>query len=232
MEPAPARIFAGRLPAVFLSVLLLCAGWNLPVWGADETTQDAASDPEIRRLEERAKVMINAFEEERCRKRGMVRYHGTCMEEEERSALFELEIRHLESLLGDAISMYEIATPEDVGWAFHQAEQFADKVEQDEVIDERIEEKLLLLLGFIYKSSDRLANEMKREMQNPKGPGEMLAFLEKRERMNAFLNQVHIPLMRLLGKQMDAYVLWHGMKGLEKLLTNNSLREILIQIER
>ncbi len=72
MEPATARIFTGRLPAAFLSVLLLCAGWNLPAWGANETTQDAASDPEIRRLEERAKVMINAFEEERCRRGGMV----------------------------------------------------------------------------------------------------------------------------------------------------------------
>jgi len=71
MEAAPTRIFAGRLPAaVIISVFLLSAGWNLPAWGADETAQEAASDSEIRRLEERAKIMINAFEEERCRKRG------------------------------------------------------------------------------------------------------------------------------------------------------------------
>ncbi len=239
----------GLLP-VFIWVLFLFVGRSGAVWAADDAAEktgtlegegrseegrtgggEPAPNRDVERLKEKAGVMIGTFEEERCRKKEMVRYHGKCMETEERDALFELEIRHVESLLNDAIALYETATAEDVDWAFHQADEFADKFEADEVMDERIEEKLLLLLAFIHKAADRLTKSMKSEMNNAGTPEGTFVFLEKYGKTEAFLNQVCIPLMRLLGKQVDAYAVRHGRKELEKLLADNSLGDILSQLE-
>jgi len=239
----------GLLP-VFIWALFLFVGRSGAVWAADDAAEktgtlegedrseegrtgggEPAPNRDVERLKEKAGVMIGTFEEERCRKKEMVRYHGKCMKTEERDTLFELEIRHVESLLNDAIALYETATAEDIDWVFHRADQFAGKFEADEVMDERIEEKLLLLLAFTHKSADRLAKSMKSEMNNAGTPEGAFAFLERYGRTEAFLNQVCIPLMRLLGKQMDAYAVRHGRKKLEKLLANNSLGDILSQLE-
>lgn len=245
MDRHARKILSETPVAVFFWISIVFVGCFATAWGADEAVEGTAPREDsgrpgavqtreekdaqgrgTRKLKDKAQVMIDAFEKETCRNRDMLRYHGKCMREDERDALFELEIRHVESLLNDAIALYRNATPEDVGWVFHQAEQFLDKFEPDEIMDERIEEKLLLLLGFTYKPADRIAKQMKLEMADPAAAAGTLALLEQYSRTQGFLDQVHIPLMKLLGNRMDAYAVRHGTQKLEKLLVNNGLGEI------
>jgi len=188
-------------------------------------------DPAVRRLKDKAQIMIDAHEREICREKGLVRYHEQCMTIENRNKLFEMEIRHVEDLLGEAIKLYATTSLKDVDTVFHQAEEFAAKFETDEIMDERIEEKLLLILGFLYVPTDRIDREMKREMENPKATEQPIAFFERYTRMQAFVEQLHIPLMSLLGERMDAYVVRHGGEKFEKLMADNSLGSILDHLE-
>ncbi len=199
---------------------------------ADSPQSDKVlSGPEARMLKQQVREMIGSFQAGQCGKKGLVSYHGKCMEAEEKSALFELEIRHVEILLNQTREIYKATAPESVALAFHEAEEFVSRFEADRIIDDRMAEKLLLLLGFLYTPVDTLAKQMREELEDPEAPEDILVFLDRRERMNSFLEEVHIPLMRLLGKRIDAYIARHGKEKFDRLMADNSLADILKHLE-
>lgn len=170
IEAEPVEVFAAEPAEVFAAEPAEGTGEGRP--GFDGTSVD----PAVRRLKDKAQIMIDAYEKEKCREKGLIRYHEECMTIENRSKLFEMEIRHVEDLLGEAIKLYATTSLKDVDTVFHQAEEFATKFEADEIMDERIEEKLLLVLGFLYVPIDRISREMKQEMENPKATEQPIAF--------------------------------------------------------
>ncbi|MBI4832993.1 MAG: hypothetical protein HY801_15855 [Candidatus Lindowbacteria bacterium] len=111
---------------------------------------------------------------------------------------------------------------------FKQTEQFVKKFDADESVDEHIQEKTLLLLGFLYPPADRIAKEMKREIAELKDP---LEFPEKHRRLEAFSTEVYVPLMELLSKRVGAYVSRHGKEKLDKLFIDNDLTDLLQHLE-
>lgn len=167
-------------------------------------------------------------EEVESERTGLVKYHGKWMTVKEKNALFEVEIMHAQRLLDEASALYRTDSPEDIALLFKQTEQFVSNFEDGEVMDKRLEEKLLLLVGFLYVSADRSVAEMKLDLEKQT---ELIAFPEKHKRLEEFSREVHFPLMRLLASQMVAYVSRNGREKLDKLMVDNNLGDVLRRLK-
>jgi len=194
-------------------------------------TAGKTRESELKAVLEKAKVALESYESERCREKNLVRYHGKCMEFEERNALFELEVRHVETLLVEAIEIYNTASLQEVDWMFNKADQFMSKFHENEIMDRRIADKVLILLGFIYLSSERMSESLEIELEEMEKSEKLVDILEGRKKVEAFSLRVHVPLMDVFGKQIDAYISRYGRRSLATLMIDNSLTEVLNKLK-
>ena len=192
---------------------------------------DEAYDPAIEILRLRVDKMVDARPEEECLKRGKIRYHGKCMETSERDMLFEWEIRHVEALIGKAHTLYQGVSLDRIAMLFKETEEFVQKFESDTTMDRHMEEKMLLLLGFLYVPADELNQGMSRKLDEQAKENDPFVFLKEYGRMDGFSRQVYIPLMRLLGRKIDAYVIRHGREEFDRLMADNNLSYVLRELE-
>ena len=167
----------------------------------------------------------------KCEETGSVRYHGECMTAREKNSYVDSEIIHIQKLLDEAQAQYRTIPAERLALMFKQTEDFARKFEHDEPIDEHIEEKMILLLGFLYMPAERLAKEMKMRVEQKRLAGNPIAVLEEHDKAEAFSARVHVPIMTLFGERIRIYVSHHGRKQFEKLMFDNSLGDIVRLLE-
>jgi hypothetical protein len=159
-----------------------------------------------------------------CGEQGLVRYHGKCISPTEKAARIELEIIHAQKLVNEARNLYENASEYQVALLFDQTKQFLADFRSDDEVDEHLEEKILLLLGFLYLPADMLFKDMQRSVKDERNREN---FLADHERLEKFSAEVHTPLLRLLAQKMVAYAERHGEENLRRLLSDNHLRPLL-----
>jgi hypothetical protein len=200
---------------------------DLPDNGDKEEENKAASEPTDAEMRSMLEERIDFLAEERCKNLDMVRYHGRCMKAEQKLVRVEKELKHVENLLYEATMLYRTDSPEMVAWMFQRSEEFVGEFSADPVVDRQIAEKTLLLLGNIYLAATRLANEMKEGMKEPDKGEEPLTFLDAHAQRERFLVRVHSPVMKLFGKQIDAYVSLYGSRAFQELMTDNDLYDVL-----
>jgi hypothetical protein len=204
------------------------AGTRVSAQGTSSTdAEDANTTPGISALEKRVEDVVEAHGEEKCRRAGMVRYHGQCMAPEDRNILFETEIRHVESLLQEALTQYQTTDAQTLALSFREVEEFVATFQPREVMDERLAGKLILVLGYLYMPADRLIAELR----NTEKTGGLFEFLDRQERLAAFSEQVHIPLMQLFGERIDDYVARYGYERFARLMRDNGLADVLEEVE-
>ena len=204
---------------------------ELPDNGDKEGENKADSDFNADEMRIILKQIRESFEEEKCKNQGMVRYHGRCMKEKDKLARLEMELKHVENLLYEAILLYRTDSPEVVGWMFQRTEEFVDEFSKDPVMDRRIAEKVLLLLGYIYLSADRLANEMKVALKEQEKGEKSLSFLNEYAQMEFFSVHVHNPILELFGKQIDTYISLYGRGAFAKFMIDNNRQDILENLD-
>jgi hypothetical protein len=192
---------------------------------------EATNEVQEKKLERRTRRALGSYHDKVCAEVGLVRYHGKCIKPEERSFLFETEIRHVESLLNEAIRLYQIATPEEIAFSFNHADRFIDKFEFDEVIDERMAKKIILLLGYIFIPAEKWDRELRQTLQEKPVPTDPMAFLTQQKRMESFSRQVYVPLMTRLAEQMAEYESQYGKEDFRRFMRDNGLEDILADLE-
>ena len=231
--------------SMLLTIVFYCEGAELPGGTKDDEIRQEKTKPgarqeqstgamneyEARSLERQTRRALGSYHEKVCVEMGLVRYHGKCMKAEEKAFLFDIEVRHVENLLHEAILLYQAATPEEVAFAFDHAENFIDKFELDEVIDERITEKTILLLGFIFRPADKWNREMREALRKDKLPKNPIDFLKRQKKTEDFSEQVYIPLMKLLAEQIADYEMQNGKEEFNRLMADNGLGDILTILE-
>lgn len=173
--------------------------------------------------------VAEGFQASRCGEEGLVRYHGKCISATEKTARIELEILHAQKLLAEAHSLYENSSEYQVALLFDQTKQFLAEFRPDDEINQHIEEKVLLVLGFLYVPADALFKEMQHKVRDEKNRAD---FLMDHERLEKFSAEVHAPLLRLLAQKMVDYAERHGEKNLKRLLMNNNLGTLLDSWDR
>jgi hypothetical protein len=134
-------------------------------------------------------------------------------------------------LLDESYALHRTGSPEEVALLFKQTEDCMGRFELDETMNKHIEEKLLLLLGFLYLAADRIAKEMKQELLKQTKIENPIAVLEGHKRFQSFSTEVHVPLMSVLGKRINAYVSRNGEEEFNELMTDNALGGVLRQLE-
>lgn len=224
----------------FLFLIPLLA--SVPGWGEELNKRSRTSDRDKgqkpNELED-ATVRASGRDVDEAREKGragacsdgeMESYHGKCISADEKAALIEIEIRHVEMLISKALSLYQSPSPEVVAMTFKQTSDFLDTFEADAAIDDRIEKNILLLLGFLYGPTVEAAKELKSVVETSAVDEGSLAFLDALKRLDDFRAQVQIPLMRLLGEKLDAYEVRNGRKEFERLMVDNGLGHILEEL--
>jgi len=190
-----------------------------------------SEDADVRALDRGVDEEIEKDLAEACSNGEMQPYHGRCIRADEKIALIEIEIRHVEMLINKALTLYQSSSPELVAMTFKQTLEYLDKFEADTVIDNRIEKNNLLLLGFLYGPTVEAGEELKAVIETSALEEGPLAFLDAHKRLDDFRAQVQIPLMRLLGEKLEIYELRNGRKEFERLIVDNSLGHILEELE-